>query len=441
MTGESAKRTRLESWKEVARFFRRTERTVMRWEATRGLPIHRLRGQSGGRIYAEVSELEDWLKGGGPGDDHGDEAQRRRFHWKAPAWLTPALAAALAFVLIAGALLATGVVNLPRREADVPAEARGLYMKGMKDWEQRTPESLLLAIDEFNAAIRIAPDYAEAYAGLANCYNLASEYTSMPASKAFPLARDNAVRALKLDDRLGSAHAALAFSRFYGFWDIGGARREYDRALQLDPDNPTIRHWYATFLYTQRLFPQAVAQIELAQKLDPGSRSIRADRAILMWHAGRKDEAVKILNDMTAADPDFRSPHSYLAVIHFLDGDDEGFVREARLTAKLANDLYGEKLADAAETGLKAGGRKGMLDTMLSSEESQYRYGVGTAFNIAAIAAQAGDKARAIAYLKLAFDRRDDDLIYIHIDDRLAPLYGMPEYEDIVRKVQIKPAK
>lgn len=431
MSSETSGQDRLESWKEVAHFFRKTERTVMRWEATRGLPIHRLPGQPRSRIFARVSELEDWRNSRSEVDlsyDAKPASTVRR--------LTPWLAAAgLAFFLGAG-LAAVLVLKPPVRHAVIPAAARDLYDRGMADWQKRTPETLHAAIDEFDAAIRLAPDYAAAYAGLANCYNLSPEYTSMPASQAFPLARDAARRAIALDERNAGAHAALAFSLFYGFWDTKDAQKEYDRALQIEPDNATIQHWYATFLYTQRKLDMAITHINRALTLDPQSRSVAADRAIILYHAGRRDEAVAILTRMAAVDPDFRSPHAYLAIIYLDEGADADYIREAKIASRLTHNLYDQSLVEAAAEGLRKGGHQGMLHAMLANEEQRYRYGQGNAYDLAGTSAQLHDYDGAIAYLKIAFDRRDEDVIYLQVDERLRPLAGITGYQDIVARLQ-----
>ncbi len=446
MNGGRVKKTRLESWKEVAAFFGRTERTVMRWESERGLPIHRLPGDLRSRISAEVSELEAWLHGA---DELAQETLTATSDnaVTAPAWVAPTppsaakrssryiLPALVAATLVTGASLLWGTGRLNAAAHAPSPEAQALYIKGMDDWSGRTPDSLTRAVDDFTGAIHLDPNYAQAYVGLANCYNLLSEYTAMPPSQAFPLANDAAKQAIRLDDRLGSAHAALAFSLFYGAWDADRAGREYDRALQLEPDNANTQHWYATYLYTQTDFQAALNHINLALGLDPASISIQADRALILYRAGRRAEGMAILQDLAKSHPDFRSSHTYLSDIYFFERRDDDFIAEALITARLANDLYGVAAAEAARNGLKTGGHDGMVRALLKVRQDQYSHGIGSAFNLAALSAQLGDDTGAMTYLKLAFDRHDPDVIYTRLDPRLDPLRALPAYQDLVAHI------
>ena len=452
MTGAKAKKTRLESWKEVAAFFGRTERTVMRWENERGLPIHRLPGDLRSRISADIEELEAWLRSA----DGLEPAAAGDVQPAAPSEVRPAEAArkttghlfgratvrtfGLVVILIAATTMAAlGLVWISHRfrpaPPPAPPAAQALYTQGMADWARRTPVSLTGAVDEFNNALHIAPDYAKAYMGLANCYNLLSEYTSMPPSQAFPLATEAAEHAVRLDDRLGGAHAALAFSLFYGSWDSARAGREYDRALQLDPGNATTQHWYATYLYTETDFAQALMHINRALELDPTSISIQADRALILYRSGQTAQAKAILEGLEKAQPSFRSPHTYLADMSFFEGRDEDFLRESEIAAQLANDLYGQAAVRAAREGRTQGGHTGMVRALLKARQDQYNHGIGSAFNLAALAAQLNDNALAMTYLKLAFDRHDPDVIYTRLDPRLAPLRGLKAYQDLVAQI------
>ncbi len=420
-----SQKTRLNTWKEVGAFFGKSERTVKRWESERGLPIHRLPGEARSVIYAEVAELETWLQGAGE-----DVVEARPVAMKPMPrlWL---------YGLVALALVVTAALLLPRllhRDAPVPPEARALYLRGMADWQARTPDSLTRAVDEFNAAIRIAPGYAQAYAGLANTYNLMREYTAMPAGQAFPLAKAAAEHAIRLDDRIASAHAALAFADFFGFWDYQAAQREYSRALELDPDDANAEHWYATFLLSAGDIKGAMTHIDHALALNPDSISAQADRGMIQAFIS-VPQAKATLTALEADHPDFTSPHLYLGRIAYIEGNDTAFVQELQTTAKLTGDASGAAVASAAEHGLKSGGREDMLRAMLAVRLDQFRHGAAGAYSVAALYAQLRDAPDALAYVKLAVDRREFDVIDLKTDPRFDPVRSAPGFGDQVARL------
>lgn len=423
----SEAKTRLNTWKEVGAFFGRSERTVKRWESERGLPVHRLPGQSRSHVYAEVSELETWLKGAPDRDEAGAPVSvPAAARGRGQAWPYLVLAG---FVVIAVLGLAAGGPWRHRPEA-VPDRARGFYIQGMKDWQLRTPDSLSRAVDEFNTAIRIDPDYAEAYVGLANCYNLMREYTAMPDAEAYPLAKSAAERAIRLNGQLAGAHAALAFTDFYGSWDYQGARGQYQRALELDPDDANIEHWYATFLMSNGDFGGALSHIDHALAIDPDSVSTRADRGLILFLDHQEAAALAALRTLETDSPAFRSPHSYLAYIYSIDGDDRAFIHESQIKASLAGDPVGESVAAAAARGLASGGHDGMLRAMLQVRLDEFRHGTASAFTVADLYAMLNDQPNALVYLKLSVDRHEGDAIDIKIDPRLAPVRDSQGFRD-----------
>ena len=421
-------RSRLNSWKEVGAFFGKSESTVKRWEAARGLPIHRLPGDARSGVYAEVAELEDWLKShrGGADEDASPDAVPRTLPGRWLAIAGAAMAAVIAIVVLPGLL---------RPDPDAPPpEARNLYLQGMKDWQSRQPDSIMRAADEFNAAIRIDPGYARAYAGLANCYNLMPEYTAMPVAQAFPQARAAAQHAVRLDDHVAAAHAALAFADFFGFADSVGAQREYKRALALDPDDANVEHWYATFLLTSGDYRGAMTHIDHALALNPDSISIQADRGIIQFHL----DPVAAVAAETALEqrwPSFPSPHKYLADMYFMLGKDSDFIREERVKAQLTGDGSAAALADMEMAGLRASGHEGMLRAILAVRLDRFSHGATSAYSLATLYGQLGDSANAIKYLKLSFDRHEPEAIYSHGDTSFAAMSAMPSFREQVARL------
>jgi tetratricopeptide (TPR) repeat protein len=454
MSAGRVDKARLTTWKEVAAFFGKTERTVMRWEAERGLPVRRLPGEARSSIYAEVAELEAWLRGPGAaapelvetasvdaGSPVGPAGAGQAV--APPQGAHPRLAlafgavqrrAAAALFAVAGLIALAFVVAraLPHRTAPPPAAAQAYYMRGLQDWAQRTPQSLNKAVDEFTAAIRLDDSYAAAYVGLANCYNLLREFTAMPGAQAYRLAKTAAQRAIALQPDLAGAHAAYAFTLYFGDWNFGAALAEYQTALRLEPGNPGIRHWYATTLLSLGEDAQALAHIDRALELDPASRAIRADRALILYEVGRRDEARAVLLDLAASAPDFLSSHAYLASIFLQTGDDSGFVREQTECARLQHGSAVEAAARAAARGLAAGGHAGMLAALLAAQQEAVAGGSGEATDVAATYALLGNKGAAMAWLLRAVDRHDD---------RALSLMGARFFRDAVGDAALLPLR
>ncbi|MBV9911170.1 MAG: tetratricopeptide repeat protein, partial [Sinobacteraceae bacterium] len=295
---------RLKTWKEIASFFGCDERTVRRWEETRELPVRRVPNSARSAVFAYECELRAWLnKEQPPGTDPGRTIGAAGEMESGRSWLVRRLAARWLFAVLAltlagaaGALWFVSAQNgtgLGRHRPTPDAER--FYQAGLYGWQSRTPAGLTQAVDDFTQAIVRDPQYAEAYAGLATCYNLLREYTAMPPDYAFPRAKAAAERAIALDPSLPDAHTALAFVDFYWLHNTAGARHEFQRAIALAPRNAQAHHWYATFLLNLREFPLALTEIEEAQQLDAESSSILADKGAILLYSGRTGEAAVLL--------------------------------------------------------------------------------------------------------------------------------------------------
>ncbi len=484
---------RLDTWKEIGAFFGRDERTVKRWETTRGLPVHRVPGAGRANVYAYTDELAEWLHGAkfageqetesnsdalngftagaeaetsvDPGAEAGTDArsdagfidrrvgERRSGERLTPAprnWSAGRYLAILVAVLVA-ALLAVTVVRrassaravrttpaLARHHAPDP-EAEQLYLRGIYYWQKRTPETLNQAVDYFTQAVVRDPQYAEAYVGLANCYNLLREYSLMPASEAYPRAQAAAQRAIALDDSLSGAHSALAFVDFYWSWDAAAAQREFIGALTLDPNSAVAHYWYGTFLLHLGRFSESLEEIEKAQKLDPNSKSILADKGLVLFHSGQTAQATELLKQLAAAEPDFLSPHAYLATVYLGQGEYPQYLAEFRKAATLLHDQARLEIVGAGEKGLARGGMQGMWREMLKEQQRLHADGKETAYNLARTNALLGRKQEALDYLQTAYRQREPELVTMRVDLQLASLHDEPRFREILAQVGLPP--
>lgn len=466
---------RLDSWKDIARFFGRDERTVRRWEKENALPVHRVPGGAKGRVFAYESELRCWLstpqamsstakESESPIDTLGFESQTdairpdSRIHVLKPdvARVKTRSLARWAIALVVCAVLASGIVayrkghrfavhasapvfqTLPRdpRKPATP-ETEDFYLKGRYFWNKRTPESLNQAVDYFTQAIVHDPNYAPAYVGLADCYNLLREYSLMPAAEAYPRALAAAKKAVELDDQSSEAHASLAFALFYGMWDVANADREFLRAIELNPNNAVAHHWYATYLMTIRRYPDSLTEIGRAQTLDPSSTSILADRGLILLVSGRRREGLALLKQIEATEPAFRSPHAYLRGDYLAYADYPNFLVESRKDALLVHDKLGMAITSVAEEGYAKGGGRGLLQAMLQEEMKLYAKGLVSPCALADIYILSGNKTEALHYLTVAFEQHDSSLLGVDNSREFRALRADPAYRALIQKMNL----
>jgi DNA-binding winged helix-turn-helix (wHTH) protein/Tfp pilus assembly protein PilF len=331
------------------------------------------------------------------------------------------------------------VVAAPSVTRTANAEAEDFYLRGRYYWNKRTPEDLNKAIDFFTQSIVHDPNYAPAYVGLADTYNLMREYTLMPSTEAYPRALAAAKKAVELDDRSSAAHASVAFASFYGMWDAATAGKEFQRALELNPDNATAHHWYATYLLTMRRFPEALAEIERARALDPASNAVLADEGLILFLTGRRQEAITLLKQIEITEPKFVSPHRYLKIAYFQLGDFPNYIAELKKESTLLHDNATVQEASAAEKGFAAGGIRGMLENIWQVQKKSYDQGQASPYCLAQTSALLGKKQEALQYLKTSYDRHEERLIVVDSDPAFATLHDDPAYRDLTARINIPP--
>jgi tetratricopeptide (TPR) repeat protein len=479
---------RLNSWKSIAAYFERDERTVKRWEAQRGLPVHRVPGAGRSSVYAYTSELAEWLKTAdsqspmstmplssspvatlppalltSPLSTNEDGAAEPAtspeagFPSDSPAPQAPAPAGGSEFhrakmLVLLGAAITFVVASfvsyrqffsfhpifaktLPARRHSVSPEAEELYLQGVYHWEKRTPESLNQALDDFTQSIVRDPNYAPAYAGLANCYNLLREYTLMPAKDAYPRAIAAAKRAIALDDGLAEAHNALAFATFYWNWDAPGAESEFRRAIALNPNSVVAHHWYATFLMVLARSKDALAEIEKARSLDPQSSSILADKGLILFEAGETGQSIALLKQIETTDPAFLSPHTYLAGVYLRTHEYRNYLEEAKKAAQLRGDSNQLRIITAGESGFSNSGAGGMLRAMLAVQKELYAKGQLSAYDLASTYCLLGDRQQALDLLNVAVTHREEQAVGMRNDLCFLALHQDSSFRNLIAQV------
>jgi TolB-like protein len=314
------------------------------------------------------------------------------------------------------------------------AEAYQRYLLGRYFWNKRTATDFEKAIEYFNQAIEKDPNYALAYAGLADAYVLLSAYGEARPSDTFPAAKAAALKALELDPTLGEAHAALGMALFAYDLKFAEARREFQRAIELNPNYATAHQWYAECgLIPFRRFDEAIAEVKRALELDPLSVIINADVGSVLGYAGRYDEAIAQLRKTVEMDPNFYYGRWQLGEALEI----KGFNEEAATQYKKAIELNDDPLPRALLGHLYArSGRKDEASEILRQlqELSKQRYVL--AFNLALVHIGLDEKDAAIELLEQAYEQRDGyNIGFIKVDPWLDPLRGHPRFEALVQKI------
>ncbi|MBK6304349.1 MAG: protein kinase [Gemmatimonadetes bacterium] len=208
------------------------------------------------------------------------------------------------------------------------------YLRGRYQWNKRTRDGFLKAIEHFQEAIDRDPSYALAYAGLADAYNVLGYYNYLPPRDAYPKAKAAAMRALAIDESLAQAHASLGYTRLFFDWDWAGAESAFLRAIELDPSYASAHQWYAWCLLVMRRMDEMIEAMRTALQLDPLSLIINAHMGYALFWAGRFDDALEQLARTQALDPNFALTYWPLGAIHVWQGrSEEAIAAFSRLVA------------------------------------------------------------------------------------------------------------
>jgi TolB-like protein/Tfp pilus assembly protein PilF/class 3 adenylate cyclase len=312
------------------------------------------------------------------------------------------------------------------------SEAYELYLKGRFFWNKRTGEDLRKSIDYLNQAIAKDPNYALAYAGLADSYLLLPTYADTPPADAIPQAQGAAKKALELDDSLAEAHASLGLLAAFEF-DPERAISELERAIQLKPNYATAHHWLALTLMALARFDRATAEGKRAIELDPLSLIINADLSWVYLSARRYDDAEAQARKTLEMDSRFFRAHYRLGAALQL----KGHIAEAILEYQKAIELNKNPYSIAALG--QAYARNGQVDEARKvlarlNEEAKSRY--VPPYGLALIHLALGDKEHALDDLERGYrEASGSDMFFIKVDPLLDDLHGDPRFETLAQEI------
>lgn len=305
------------------------------------------------------------------------------------------------------------------------------YLRGRNELTKQNPDSIKRGTEYFQRSIDDDPQYARAYAGLADAYSLLANYQALMPVEAFPKAKTAAMKALELDPDSPEAHGALALVKHHFEWDWAGAQAEYKRAIELQPNLATAHHRYAWFLSDLGRHDEALQEIRLAQELDPSSIVVQSNLGRVLYHTRRYDESIDVLRKAAATDPNRLYTHIFLGLAYDAKGMCPEAASEFQLAAGLTGGREGTGAAHMYATCHKPQKARRVLVILAGSSSDP----IQDWFFVAGIYAALGDKDRAFEWLDKAVQNRDFFLTEMQSHPYMDPLRSDPRFREMIRKI------
>jgi TolB-like protein/DNA-binding winged helix-turn-helix (wHTH) protein/Tfp pilus assembly protein PilF len=305
------------------------------------------------------------------------------------------------------------------------------YLRGRYYWNKRTTEGFKRGIDYFQQAIDHEPSYALAYVGLADCYNMLNNYDVLAPKESAPKAKAAAMRAMEIDDTLAEAHASLAFTLMHYDWDWPGAEREFQRAIELNPNYAAAHHWYGLYLTAMERFDEAMVEMKHAQELDPLSLIINTNVGWVFYFRRQYDQAIEQFRKTLEMDPNFTSAHVKLGWAYEQKGMYEEAIGEFQT---VLTRIGGDVLTELGHAYAVAGQRDEATKIIVELRERAKQPYVSP-YLVATIYAGLGDKVQAFEWLEKSYKNRCGWLAWLKVDPKLDSLRSDQRFADLLRRV------
>lgn len=315
------------------------------------------------------------------------------------------------------------------------ADAYSAYLRGRFHYTKLTPEGIRKAVDYFEQAVAIDQNFALAQAALASAYARLGfrAYGTLPPNETMPRAKTAAFRALELDEASAEAHTALGTIKLRYDWDFPGAERELQRAIELKPDHAAAHQTYADCLLAMARYDAALAELKIAEELDPSSYvGISVTRLPHLYQSRQYDRLIESCKNLIELDA-----NSYLAYLVLgMAYEQKQMYEQAIAAAKQAIAAVPGKTGDAVLGHIYATmGRKGEALKMIEGFKEAARHSYVDAMNVAVIYSGLGDAEQTLAWIEKGYQERSSWMIYLNSDPRYEWLRANPKFVGLLRRV------
>jgi len=314
-------------------------------------------------------------------------------------------------------------------------EAYNLYLQGRWFWNKRAMSDYQKAIEYFEQAIEIDPNYALAYAGIADSYFLIGRFGFE--GLAFPKAKEAAIKALEIDSMLTEAHASLGALKLFYDRDWMGSEKEFKKAIELNPNYATAHHWYAILLLYLDRFDEAIREIHRALESDPLSLAINRDVGEVFFFAREYDRAADALQRAIEMDPNFPHSHSMLGRVYLEKSMYEEAIKEIQkekeIWRRTGQGFYGFALDIYIGIAYARMDRKDEAREILGRVESSQ---VGT-YSKALLCFSLGENDKGFKYLDKEYEQPGNSIPSLKIDPLVDSVRSDPRLKELLRKVNL----
>ncbi|MDQ1639786.1 MAG: hypothetical protein QOF62_3125 [Pyrinomonadaceae bacterium] len=310
------------------------------------------------------------------------------------------------------------------------ADAYRLYLQGRFYWNKREEKDFRKAVEFYNQAIALDPNYALAYAGQADTYALLGTFGFMPPNEGVPKAREYARQAVSLDSGLAEPHTTLGYLSLTYDYDFAASEPEFKRALELNANYATAHQWYAEMLLNAGRFEEASAEYRRALEIEPLSLPINWDYGRFLYMSRRYDESIAQHKKTIELDPAFARAHRTLAEVYRVKGDYANAVEER---AKVLELIGQSENAGLIRATFAKGGWVGFL-RLVTAENSALK-DINNNWVVAKAYVDLGQKDQAFAELNKAYEKRLSSLCWLKVEPQMDPLRSDPRFGELLRKM------
>jgi eukaryotic-like serine/threonine-protein kinase len=313
-------------------------------------------------------------------------------------------------------------------------DAYYLYLKARYFWSKRTPAAFQQAILHYQEAIATDPDFALAYAGLADCHIVLGTFGFIPMAESFTKARAAAEKALTLDASLGEAHTSLAIilSIYEHQWHMG--ETQFIKSISLRPDYATAHHWYSFCLCAMGRVPEGIAEISKAEQLDPLSLIILTNFGTVLYWARQYDRSLQQYHKTLSLSPDFWTAHWMMGLAYEQKGNYQDAAEALRTAMKFFPGTSAVLSASLARVQALAGSRDEALQLAIQVK-AQDAAGVSCPYHLAMAYAALGQNDAAFEWLSTAFRVHDMWINFLKVDPKMDSLRRDPRYMELLQRI------